>query len=511
METLEVINPATGEKIGEVQETPIKESENLMRQARQAFPNWSQTPLEKRLHYLGALRHLLIEQMDECIGVIAKNTGKPKVEAITAEILTVVDAIVHMEKHAKQILRSRKVKTPLTLIGKQSYVSYQPRGVVLVISPWNYPFQLAMIPALSALVAGNTVILKPSEVTPLVGQWIETAFEQAGFPKDVIQVAQGGGELGAKLIETSPDYIFFTGSVRTGKIIQQEAAKRLIPTTLELGGKDPMIVFQDANLDRAAKGAVWGALTNSGQVCMSVERIYVEETILEPFLAKLKKEVTSLQQELNDEADLGSMTFASQREIVRQHIEDALQSGARIAYGSKPDNWPEQKSLHLPPIILTDVTHTMKVMQEETFGPVISVHPFADEQEAIRLANDSPFGLNASVWSRDIEKARRVANRLQSGSVVINDVIVSVANPYLPFGGVKESGIGRYHGDIGLQIFCHEKAILIEKGRKKTEVNWFPYAGKLPLFRRLITSFYGKKRSLWGFVSAYLKLLRKSR
>lgn len=461
--------------------------------------------------YFRSLRHLLIERLDESIDLIAKETGKPKAEAITAEILTVVDTIVHIEKNAQKVLQARKVKTPVTLIGKKSFITYQPRGVVLVISPWNYPFQLSMVPMLSALVSGNTVILKPSEVTPLVGEWVKTIFQEAGFPEGVVQVAQGTGELGAKLIAAFPDYIFFTGSVRTGKVIQQEAAKRLIPTTLELGGKDPMIVFQDANLERAVKGAAWGALTNSGQVCMSTERIYVEAPILEEFSDKLKKEVAQLHQENGADSDLGSMTFGPQKEIIRQQVEDALSKGARLLHGLKPEDWPQGKGLHLTPIILTEVTHRMKVMQEETFGPIITIHPFHDEQEAIRLANDSPYGLNASVWSRDLKKAKRTAAALQSGSVVINDVMVSVANPYLPFGGVKESGIGRYHGEIGLQIFCHEKAILIDKGQATSEVNWFPYAGKLPLFHRLITSLYGKKRSPWGFVSAYLKLLRKSK
>ncbi len=505
-----MINPATGETIGEIPATPLEETDEIMRRARKAFTNWQTQPLATRLHVLRRLRHYLIDHLDEAIALIAEDTGKPKVEAITADILTVVDMIRYLEKNATKSLRTRKVKTPLTLIGKKSYVTYQPRGVVLVISPWNYPFQLAMIPVLNALAAGNSVILKPSEVTPRVGEWMAHLFRACRFPDDVVQVAHGGGALGAELVAAGPDYIFFTGSVATGKRIQQEAAKRLIPTTLELGGKDPMIVFRDAPIERAVQGAIWGAFTHSGQVCMSVERLYVERPLYVDFLHALKAELDRLRQADDADSDLGAMTSPSQRHIVHTHIRDAISKGATVAWGSEPEQWPERRGLQLPPTVLTDVTEEMDIAHEETFGPVLSVLPFDDEAEAIQLANDSSFGLNASVWSRDLSKAKRVAAALVSGNVVINDVIVSVANPYLPFGGSKESGIGRYHADVGLKAFCHEKSLLVDPGKKKTEVNWFPYRGKLPLFRTLVASLYGKKRSPLRFVSSYLQLLKRA-
>lgn len=512
MDVLTAVNPATGEVAGEVAATPLAACPEMVQKSRRAFAAWSREPMAARLALLRRLREHVIDHLDELVEVIVAGTGKPPVEALTAEVLVVADTIHYLEAHAEQILAAKRVKTPLLLWGKRSYVTYMPRGVVLVISPWNFPFQLAMVPLVSALAAGNSVILKPSEVTPLVGKWMEQLFQRVGVPDDLVQVAHGDGQVGAALIEAGPDYIFFTGSVRTGKIVQQEAAKRLIPTTLELGGKDPMIVFADAHLERAAKGAVWGALTNCGQVCMSVERIYVEKPVYESFLHLLRREVERLSRQPHDEErDLGAMTFPKQRDIVREQVSDALTRGARCAGGVPPELWKPAPEMFVPPVILTDLSADMTVMREETFGPVLCVIPFESEEEALRLANDTIYGLNASVWSRDLAKARRVAERLVSGSVVINDVIVSVSNPHLPFGGVKASGIGRYHGEIGLQTFCHQKSIVIDSGKRKSEVHWYPYRGKREPFRRLIRRLYGKKRSWPMVLRAYRELLKRSK
>jgi acyl-CoA reductase-like NAD-dependent aldehyde dehydrogenase len=365
-----------------------------------------------------------------------------------------------------------------------------------------------MVPMLSALAAGNTVILKPSEVTPLVGKCIEELFEKAGLPEGVVQVAHGGKEVGAAFTNGKPDYIFFTGSVRTGKIIQQIAAENLIPTTLELGGKDPMIVFADAHLERAAKGVAWAAFTNSGQVCMSAERLYVEKTIFPQFLALLKKEIKNLKQGNDQNSDVGSMTFPAQLQIVKDQLEDALSKGARLETGLPPERWAN--GMYLPLTVVTNVNHQMKIIQEESFGPLLPVLPFDNEEEAIGLANDTVYGLNASVWTNDKEKARRVASKLISGAVVINDAIISIANHGLPFGGAKQSGIGRYHGDAGLRIFCHEKAIVEDNGRKKSEIHWYPYSDKFPLFLQLFRSYFQKNRDWVGFVKNYLRILKKN-
>ncbi|MEH7331978.1 aldehyde dehydrogenase family protein [Neobacillus drentensis] len=507
-EKLKVIAPATGEQIGEIEETPASQVGFMYHKGRTAFLAWSKLQIGERLKYLKKLKEIMVEEMEVVADIIAADTGKVVTEALIADIMPTLDSIDHICKHAENILNRKKVTTPILLIGKRSYIEYMPRGIVLVISPWNYPLQLAMVPMISALASGNAVILKPSEVTPLVGKCIEDLFRKAGFPEGVVQVAHGGKEVGAAFTKGRPDYIFFTGSVRTGKIIQEAAAKELIPTTLELGGKDPMIVFKDAHLERAAKGAAWAAFTNSGQVCMSAERLYVEKEVYSKFISLLKKEISVLRQGTERNADVGSMTFPAQVQIVKDHLEDALGNGAVLETGVPPEEW--KNGMFLPLTVLTNVNHQMKIIQEESFGPILPIIPFETEEEAIRLSNDTVYGLNASVWTRDIQKARRVASKLISGAVVINDAIISVANHGLPFGGTKQSGIGRYHGDAGLRIFCHEKSIVEDRGRKKTEIHWYPYEDKYPMFLTLFKSYFKAKRNWLQFAKSYLSILKKS-
>ncbi len=475
----------------------------VYKEAKEAFRSWSIRPIEERINYLKRLRFHIVDHIDELVDIIIKDTGKVKVDALTADILTTLDGIKHIEKHAKRAL-GKKMPTPIFLLGKSSYVEYKPKGVVLVISPWNFPLQLSMIPVISAVVGGNTVILKPSEVTPLVGRAREEIFKDAGFPPNVVQVLHGGKDISAALVKGRPDYIFFTGLVMTGKIIQEQAARELIPTTLELGGKDPMIVFADAPIDRAIGGAIWGASNNAGQVCMSVERLYVERSIYNQFLEKLVEEVRNLK--VGD--DIGFMISPAQVGIVRSHVEDALSKGAKLLTGKAPDKWGQGTFIH--PMVMVDLTPYMQIMNEETFGVVLPVIPFDTEDEVIQQANNSAYGLNASVWSKDIERAQRVASRLNSGGVAINDVIIIIANSYLPFGGEKLSGIGRYHGDIGLQTFCHQTSVMVDKGKRHREVNWFPYKDKYPFFHRLIRSYFGKSVDWLGFIRSYIGLLKKS-
>lgn len=507
MAILKVLNPATGEHLEDIEETSLQEVDEYYVRARTAFEKWRKLSIEGRLQFLKNLKQVIVDNMDELAHVIVQDNGKVPTEALVADVMPTLEAIDYVVKHAKQVLSPKKVKTPLLLIGKKSYVEYMPRGVVLVISPWNYPLQLSVVPMISALVGGNTVILKPSEVTPYVGKYMEKLFQKAGFPEHVVQFAHGGKEVGAAFTDGNPDYIFFTGSVRTGRIIQQVAAQKLIPTTLELGGKDPFIVFADANLERAAKGAVWAAFTNAGQVCMSAERVYVEKSVYRQFLQLVKVETEKLVLGTDPESDMGSMTYPVQREIVKKQALDALHKGARLETGLHPEDWED--SMFVRPMILSNVNHGMDVLNEEFFGPVMPVVPFETEEEVIRLANESDYGLNASVWSSDLQKARRVASELQTGAVNINEVIVSVANSYLPFGGVKESGIGRYHGPVGLTTFCHEKAIVVDRGKFKSEIQWYPYKGKYEDFLVLFRSYFSPRRKWIPFLKSFLRLLRK--
>lgn len=473
MGTIFMENPATGEKLGEIIETTAAEVDSAVIKARTAFAKWSDFTVRDRLTYMKRIEEYLIAEGESLAEGISADTGKPKVEAYVTEIFTVIDALKYYRKNAEKMLRGKRVSTPLSLFGHRSNITYKSIGVVAVISPWNYPYQLALIPVISALIAGNTVVLKPSEATAYTGILIEKTLEKGGFPEGVVQVVQGGRETGEALVDSKPDKIFFTGSVATGKRIMSKAAEHLIPIELELGGKDPMLVFEDANIERAVNGALWGGFSNSGQTCMAVERVYVQEKVFHEFV-KLAVEKTRKLRQGPGGADIGSMTTKLQKKIVEEHIKDALEKGATLCIGGLPkeDNF-------IPPTILTNVSMDMRIMVEETFGPVLPIVSFKTEEEAITKANNSTFGLNASVWSRDMIKARRVASKLESGSVCINDVIVSVANMNLPFGGVKQSGMGRYHGREGLMTFTHVVSTLECSGRKNRELNWFPYNDRL--------------------------------
>lgn len=530
--SLAAINPATGDVIGHVHVTPVGSVPELYERAQAAQGRWSALPVRERVRHLRRLRHVVAERVDEIAGRVGESTGKTEAEVLITEVLLVLSALQYVEKYGPRVLRRHRKPTPIFLIGKHSYVEYMPKGVVLVIGPWNFPLQLALVPVIYAVAAGNAVILKPSEVTPLVGVLIEELIEKAGLPEHLIQVVHGAGDLGAALVTpepvgiatgvaeeagaaagapvpSGPDHIFFTGSVSTGKIIQAEAAKRLIPTTLELSGKDAMIVFADAPMERAVNGAVWGGFMNCGQVCVGVERLYVERSIHDEFMRRMAVETGQLGQgSPGTDADLGSMTFAPQVGTAKQHVQDALALGATLVHGSPPDQW---SGMFIPPVILANVTPDMRVAREETFGPIVTIIPFDSEAEVIATVNASPYGLNASVWSRDTQRAHRVASHIEAGGVAINDVIITLANQQLPFGGVKQSGLGRNHGEAGLKTFSHEKAVMRDWLGRKRDVHWFPYAGKGPLFAALLRNYFKRRLNWTGFLAAFLGLLRRSR
>ncbi len=473
--------------------------------AREGHASLRKLSVKERLRFIRALRAAVLANEDRIVDEIQKATGKSRTDALTSEIFGVLDHLVYLEKFAERQLRERKVHTPPVLMGKKSVVRFEPLGTILVISPWNYPFYQAIVPITSAFVCGNTVVYKPSEYTPLPGL-VEKVLSEAGFSANWVQVVYGTGEVGRELIEQRPQKIFFTGSARTGSKIMEQAAKHLIPVELELGGKDPMVVFADANLDRAVAGAAWGGLTNTGQSCTSVERILVEERIYDRFRSKLVEEVSRLTQKVDADGAgaLGLMTNDMQVAIVAEHLQDALSKGAKLLTG---ENW-DRKSRAIPPLVLDGVTPGMKIYYEETFGPVLPLVPFSTEAEAIRMANDSEYGLSASVWSADLDRANRVADAIVTGNVSINNVMITEGNHALPFGGTKNSGFGRYKGEFGLFSFSNVKAVMIEKSNSKIEANWYPYTPeKYRLFQRLIRAvFAGGPLGLLKFAIAGLKL-----
>jgi len=473
---IEKHSPVTGEKLGEFAVCSAEEVQQAVARARAAFVGWRDLGLEGRLDALRRLQAVIRQRGESYARAISADTGKPLVDALMTELISIPLFLEHYSKLAHKVLGRRKVKTPVLFSGRKSYVEYFPMGVIGVISPWNFPLQLSVVPMLSALIGGNTVVLKPSEVTPVTGEVIREMFDSIELPEGVAQVVQGDGATGAALVEANIDKLFFTGSVATGRKVMAAAARKPIPVELELGGKDAMIVCADANLKRAAKGATWGGLINCGQVCTSVERIFVVDAVYDRFVELLLKEVGRVRVGGPQEhADMGPVTFTGQLETIGRHVERAVADGARLLCGGERIDGPGQ---FYRPTVLADVTPEMEVYREETFGPVLPLIRVSDEDEAVRLANDHQYGLNASVWTGDQRRGLELASRLECGQVMVNDVLVIVGNPALPFGGTKASGFGRYHGEEGLTTFMHRKAIMTGKDRVDFEPFWFPYQRK---------------------------------
>jgi succinate-semialdehyde dehydrogenase/glutarate-semialdehyde dehydrogenase len=475
---IKVVSPATGEPVGEVPLADEAEVRAAIGRARDAAKVWGSIPVKERVRHLRRVLDAMLDRADEIVAVLSKECGKTNIEALASEVATLVDLGEYYARHVERILAPAACDVGL-MKNKKAYKLYQPLGVVGVISPWNFPFTLAGGPALTALFAGNTVVLKPSEVTPLSGVLFGKIFQEVGGYPDIVQVVTGDGATGAHLVRGGVDKILFTGSVATGKKIMAAAAETLTPVVLELGGKDPMIVCDDADLERAAAGAVWGAFTNSGQVCMSVERVYVQEKVYDRFVDLVVARTKNIRQGLftDPEAEVGSMTFPRQIEIVERHVADAVAKGAKVLTGGK--RRADLPGLFYEPTVLVDVTHEMQIMRDETFGPILPIMKFRDDDEAVRLANDSVYGLSSSVWSRDDARARRIAEEgIQAGTSIVNDCLVNFAIPGLPFGGVKESGMGRTHGEEGLKEMSKVKAVVIDRLGLKQEPVWYPYHPK---------------------------------
>lgn len=472
-------------------DTSEAEVKSLFAQARKASERLRKSSIEARLEAVHKLIEVILRDKEAIIDQLTAETRKCRTDALVSEVLGILDNFEWLEKNAKKILADKKVSTPITLMGKKSRIVHEALGVVLIITPWNYPLHIALTSILAAYVAGNAVILKPSEVTPLKGV-IEKLMQVDPLLEQSVFIAYGTGVTAQRLIDERPDKIFFTGSARTGKRILTQAAEKLIPVDIELGGKDQAIVFDDVNLQRAVAGVLWGALTNAGQSCSSVERIYVQAGIYDAFIEKITAEANRLVVNAGDtgNADMGGMTVDFQLDIVSKQVEDARSKGAKIHCGGE---LLQNNELFYLPTIVSGLTPDMLLMKEETFGPVLPIIKFTSEEEVIRVTNATEFGLSASVWSHDAKRAERVARQLECGAVSINNVMLTEGNPALPFGGCKASGYGRQKGEEGLLGYTRSKSLLIDADSSKIEANWYPYtARKYALFTKMIDALFGK-------------------
>jgi len=490
------VNPATLEPVGEVETTPIEALGEILAEARLAQEAWARRPLEDREKLLRRVAHALLDAAEEIAQTVVTETGKPLLEAYTADLFVSLDHASWLARHAQRVLRPERV--PLRqphLLHKRGQLLYEPVGVVAIVSPWNFPLGVPFTQVAAAVAAGNAAVVKPSELTPLTGAWLETVFRRAGAPPGLVRVVQGAGAaIGDALVShRGVDAVIFTGSTEVGRRVGTRAAERLVPAILELGGKDPMIVLADADLGRAVEGALWGAFTNCGQVCSGVERIYVARELHEPFVTQLAERAQALRVGRGDDpsTDLGPLISERQRERVEEVVADAVEHGAEIVTGgARPE-------IALPgwffaPTVINAEPEGARVRTEEIFGPVVTVVRIDDEADGVRRANESVFALGASVWTRDRARGRRVAEALEAGTVWINDHAYSYGVCQAPWGGRGASGHGRTHSKHGLYALSHVKYVDTDAGRLRPPW-WYPYGDDgVEGFRGSLGALYGR-------------------
>jgi acyl-CoA reductase-like NAD-dependent aldehyde dehydrogenase len=481
------VNPATGEVLCETESASEADVFEAVIRARAAQPGWSEIGLRRRIAIIRDFQGKVFENKSEIAASITREVGKPLAEALVTEVLVVLDAARFLIDNAWSLLRDEPVPHGnLATKLKRGRLVREPHGVIGIIAPWNYPFSIPATETLAALVAGNAVVLKPSELTTLVALELASLLHGAGVPREVFQVVVGDGATGAALLRSSIDKIVFTGSVATGKRIAKAAAERLLPVVLELGGKDPMLVLDDADVDVASSAAVWGAFVNAGQTCLSVERCYVHRSLYESFAQQCAEKAKQLRvgNGMDDETDVGPLIRERQLRIVESHVDDAKARGAQVLTGGT--RLPALGVNFYAPTVLVGVTQEMRIMREETFGPVLPIMAFRDEEEAVRLANDSEYGLAASIWTRDSGRGERLARGIHAGTVMVNDVISCFGISEAPHGGVKASGLGRTHGRFGLDEMVRLKYLDVDLMPGMKKVWWHGYGRE---FRRHMEGF----------------------
>ncbi|MFH0902811.1 MAG: aldehyde dehydrogenase family protein [Pseudomonadota bacterium] len=487
--TIEVRSPASGLKIGEVKSHNADEARVAIERARRAQEQWRRVDLEERARIVRRFRDLLLERAEEVSELISQENGKVLQEAFEMEVFPIVDLASYFATRASEILARRRIGLHL-LKHRRSYIDYLPRGVVLVISPWNFPFAIPFGEVIIALLAGNAVVLKPASLTPLIALKGRDLFEEAGLDGDLLQVVPASGAVAFEMLGMGVDYVNFTGSTAVGARVAAECGRNLIPCSMELGGKDPAIVLPDADLDVVTGSLVWGAFANAGQVCASIERAYVHESVLDLVVRRVVEKTRQLRvgDPLADGTDVGAMTDAGQLEVVERQVERAIASGASALTGGARLQGHGQ---FYPPTVLVDVTDEMEVAREETFGPVLPIMKYASLDEAIERANNSEYGLNAYLYTQDRVAAREIAGRLEAGTVMINETLITHACPETPWFGIKRSGIGRVHSDDGMRDLCiahhvNEEVVPV--------VRWSPFWQ--PYSHRMYRSLIGAARAL---------------
>jgi acyl-CoA reductase-like NAD-dependent aldehyde dehydrogenase len=479
-DTLPSINPATGETLGHFEKTSPALLPEIVAHARTAGRAWSELPLRERCARLGALLERIFSSRDALADAVVAESGKPRVEALFADIFVALDTAEYFARNTERLLRPEPVPHhSLAAKAKSGKITYEPFGVIGIISSWNYPLAIPLGQIIPAVAAGNAVVCKTSEFTPHCGELIGKLFSEAGFPQDLVTIVQGGGEVGQGLIDAEPDKILFTGSVATGRRVAESCAKRLIPSVLELGGKDAMLVLADADLDIASSAAVWGGFTNCGQVCLSVERLFVEKSIAEEFIARCVEKTRKLSVGPGNDpsTDVGPLIRPEHVRRMSDLVEDAVSRGAKLLCGGHPrtDLGPN----FFEPTVLAAVNSTMKLFQEETFGPILAIQFVPDAEEGVALANDSPFALSASVWTRDTARGDSIAKRLRAGAVMVNDAISYFGIAEAPHGGCSASGWGRTHGKAGLLEMVRTKYIDVDRLPRREKPWWYRYGADL--------------------------------